>query len=66
MDHSYEDICNSSIVALRNLSDDIKNKEVIGQYGAGAICGKVSVFSDIVALQRSCLTYRVESSPAKN
>ena len=43
VDHSYEDICNSSIVALRNLSDDIKNKEVIGQYGAGAICGKVSI-----------------------
>ena len=66
VDHSYEDICNSSIVALRNLSDDIKNKEVIGQYGAGAICGKVSALSDIVLLQVFCLAQRVESPPTKN
>ena len=34
-------MANSAIVTLRNLAEDIKNKEVIGQYGAKAISGTV-------------------------
>lgn len=41
--HPCDNVCNSAIVTLRNLAEDIKNKEVIGQYGAKAISGKVSV-----------------------
>ena len=40
--HPCDNVCNSAIVTLRNLAEDIKNKEVIGQYGAKAISGKVS------------------------
>lgn len=56
VDHSYEDICNSSIVALRNLSDDIKNKEVIGQYGAGAICGKLPSNPQVAFSTKTCVS----------
>jgi len=39
--HGDDNVANSAIVTLRNLAEDIKNKEVIGQYGAKAISGKL-------------------------
>ena len=41
--HGDDNVANSAIVTLRNLAEDIKNKEVIGQYGAKAISGKVKI-----------------------
>ena len=42
--HMCDNVANSAIVTLRNLAEDMKNKEVIGQYGAKAISGKVTTF----------------------
>ena len=31
-------ICHTSIIALRNLAVDLKNKELIGKYGMREVC----------------------------
>ena len=41
VDHGWEDIANSSVVTLRNLADDINNKQLIGQHATPSISNKV-------------------------
>merc|ERR1712227_230945 len=54
--HPCDNVCNSAIVTLRNLAEDIKNKEVIGQYGAKAISGKLPSNAQAVYSTKTCVS----------
>ena len=50
----HNDVAHSSVVALRNLAEDLENKKVIAKYGMQNIVSKVRLFFKV---QNFCENY---------